>query len=139
MARKPKVQGAASPPPGSASIKIIKDRVGDGVAGVHDGLGGKHYVGDVVELPQEVADAFIAKGFAVFADVGDFAAAKERAEALDADRRQAMNKAAATARQRGFDDAPPEIRALAREHGDDVIALWEAGESVEEIIKAYAR
>jgi hypothetical protein len=143
MARTPKIQGTDNPSPGNGSIEIVKDTVGDGVPGISDGLGNVLFVGDVVEVPRDVADVLIAKGFAQPADGSSFVAAKKRAVQIETAARQSVAKNAAVAAQSEYDDLPPELRALIQsteaDISADVIALFQSGDDAASIIRAYTR
>ena len=94
---------------------------GTGRVDLHDGIGGVHLDGHMVELPDEIADAFVAAKLAVFLD-GSSAIeagklAKERAEAHAV----AEQKRRAEQMMHLHDNLPKEVRELAAEHGDDVV------------------
>jgi hypothetical protein len=96
------------------AVKII-------VAEVHDGLGGVHHAGDVVALPDDVVQVFLARHLAIPADAIDVSGAIHRAKIAESERLAAELKANAVQRMRTFDEMPPDVRAQARELGDDAI------------------
>lgn len=95
------------------------------VSGVHDGLGGIHQAGDVVALPADVAQIFIDRKCGVLLDEDEAGDARAKAKAAAAERvdeqRMAEQKAHAEAAMRRYDNVPEDVKAAAREHGDDVI------------------
>lgn len=96
---------------------------------VHDGLGGKYMVGDETPpLPYENAAKIVAAGKGQFIDGVDTATAVE----IAAEAKQRTQAETALARMKTFDELPKTIRALSREHGNEVIERYLAGE------KAYA-
>ena len=146
-----KVQGAATSPAYTA-IRITRDGVSDGL--VHDGgLGGVHALGKILavvdkpddqcaigsEVPRWIADLFISKDLAVIEDGAGVGSAKKRGKEIAEEAVRATQKAVADSQMRGYDDMPPELRALAQEHGDEIVSLWQSGESADDIIKAFAK
>lgn len=94
---------------------------GTGRTDVHDGLGGVHKHGHIIEVPDDVANAFVAAKLAVIADGSStITAIAEHKEAVSTQQMQA-EKARAEAAMRTFDRLPPEVREVAREDGDAVI------------------
>lgn len=94
---------------------------------VHDGLGGVHVNGDVVELPDETADALVAMKLAAFADTSSaIDAAKAHKERADLER-MAQQKARARSSMAVHDSLPADVRAAVHEHGDDVTEDYLAG------------
>jgi hypothetical protein len=96
------------------AVKMLAD-------GVHDGLGGVHNKGDVVALPDDVVQVFLARNLAIPADASDVAGAILRAKQAESDRLADLFKSEAVSRMRVFDAMPPEVRAAARELGEDPI------------------
>jgi len=94
---------------------------------IHDGLGGVHHHGDVVELPDEVAIAFVAGGFADLIGAGSYAKVTEASKAADDARALITRHASARVQQDLYDSLPPEVRALAREHGQAVVEEYLQG------------
>lgn len=94
---------------------------------VSDGLGGEHSHGAVIALPSDTADQLIAAGFARPVDAkiaaNAVAAAKERAEELKTAAQHARAKSAMDV----WDSLPPEVRAEAQEHGQEVVERYLAG------------
>lgn len=92
---------------------------------VHDGLGGVHKRGDVVEFERELADLIVSKGMGVVLGDGDYRAeiarADDMAKARDAANRAADLKAQAERRMRVYDELPSAVREMAQEHGDEVV------------------
>jgi len=143
-------KGGQGATPGYSAIEIIVDNVSDGL--VHDGgLGGQHTRGKILavvdkadedcaigsEVPRWIGDLFIEKDLAKITEGSGIAAAKARGKAKAEEARQASQKANAQAAQRSYDDMPANLRALAQEHGDEVVMLWVQGESEDDILKAY--
>lgn len=109
--------------------------------------------GEIVNLTKEfgdlkearrVADLLVGLKVAVPADGGSYAKSKKRGEELVVQAKQAAVKSMATAQMMQFDDLPPELRALCREIDSDsvigdVIALYQSGEPIPDIVKAYKR
>lgn len=138
-------KGGQGATPGYSAIETIAEH------DVFDGLGGRHIKGTLlkvvdvaddevnvgVEVPRWVADLLLAKDQVRIADGSGIAAAKARGKAKAEEARQASQKANAAAAQRSYDDMPAELRALAQQHGDEVVALWVQGESADDILKAY--
>ena len=91
---------------------------------VHDGLGGVHKQGDVVALPGEIADLFIAKNCGVEATDADYQEAVKSAAGAAETRRIAAVQGGAIARMRTFDLMPPEVRAAARDEGDGAMSTY---------------
>ena len=140
MGKKPKTiqtEGGEAPPlssDGTIAVRIVQDFEG---RGVHDGLGGVWLVGQIARLPADVGNILIALGNAVPADGSDIKEAKAKAQATLSEAQAAAQAAGAKSRQRTYDDAPPELRAVAREFGDEPIERWLHGEPVEDILKDY--
>lgn len=88
---------------------------------MHDGLGGVHTDGTVVELPDEVADAFIAAKLAVFVDGSSAIKAREDAKVVAEQQAFALQKRRAEQMMMVHDAMPKEVRELAMEHGDEAI------------------
>jgi len=133
-----KAPDAATPAPGNKIVRITTTNP----HGIHSGLAdgtAVHRDGEVVELPGDIAAILIARNCAVPADGGDVVQARKRAQEIETRHRQASEKSGAEARQRSFDDMPAELRALAREFGDEITSLWENGDDPAEIMKAYGR
>lgn len=100
----------------------------------HDGLGGKYGVGDTTPpLPYANAAKIVSAGRGQFVDAADSADAEKVVETA---KRRGRKRTAAT-RMELYDDLPPEIRALAQEHGNEVVELFLSGESAEAIREAY--
>lgn len=108
-------------------MKTIKIVLPPSRKNVHDGLGGIHVNGDVVELPDETADALVAMKLAAFADASSAIDAerahKERAEI----ERMAQQKARARSAMAVHDALPAEVRVAVHELGDDVTEDYLAG------------
>lgn len=152
MAKAPtKVQGTATSPAYTA-IRITRDGVSDGLT--HDGgLGGVHALGKVLavvdkpddqcaigsEVPRWIADLFISKQMAEIEEGAGLIAARERGKKVSEEAARATQKAVADSQMRGYDDMPPELRALSQEYGDEIVSLWQSGESADDIIKAFAK
>lgn len=91
-------------------------------ASMSDGCGNNVKHGQIVTVPNAVADAFIAKGFARPAEDGVIVAkAEAEAKAAMEERVLANRKQAADLRMTLWDSLPAEIRAKANEEGDSVI------------------
>jgi hypothetical protein len=94
---------------------------------IHDGVGGVHSDGAIVELPDAIADQFVAIKVAVF--VGDMssiaaiAANKERAD----ESRIAQIKARASRAMQIHDALPADVRQAVHEDGDEVTERYLAG------------
>ena len=88
---------------------------------VHDGLGGVHKAGDVVELPLDVAQIFFARNCAVPVTDEDVIEHVRKAEEEMKARHFAELQALAAKRMRLFDSLPPDVRARARELGEEAI------------------
>ena len=91
---------------------------------VHDGIGGQHAHGAVVELPDEVADALIGLKCAFPVDGSSLIAAQQAAKEQRERQRLAQERAAAVSRMRLHDELPPEVRALVHEHGDEATEAY---------------
>lgn len=99
------------------ATKVVKVIVPE----VHDGLGGVHRAGDVVELPLDVAQIFLARNCAVPVSDEDVIAHVRKAEEDMRARHYAEQQALAAKRMRLFDSLPPDVRARARELGEEAI------------------
>jgi len=93
--------------------------------------------GETADLPPDLADILVSTGAAELISGSGAIEAKKRGKKATEAAVQAAQKRAAQSAQMQYDDLPSEIRALAQEHGDDVIALYQQGETVEAIVKAY--
>ena len=98
------------------------------------------------EEARKVADVLINLGQVIPADGSSAIKAKERGKAITEEQRQASRKRTAEIAHVVFDDMPPELRALAREHGDEVTNLYIehlqpdgtiSQADVNEIVRAY--
>ena len=106
---------------------------------VHDGLGGVHKLGDVVEFEGALADFFVSRGQAEIVDREALKEAATKASDLERQRRQAAIKNDAMRSMRVFDALPPEVRAAAAEHGDAVIDQFlQPNEPLGEILRSTA-
>jgi hypothetical protein len=94
------------------------------VRDVHDGLGGVHHHGDIVEFDAELADFLISRGQAERVQRAEVREAVANAVDMSIERNLREVKSQAEARQAIYDSLPPEVRALAREHGDDVVRVY---------------
>lgn len=94
---------------------------------------------EVADIPRHLADILISKQLAAVADDSSAIQAAARGKELEAKAVQAAQKHRASVAQMQFDDLPPEIRALAREFGDDPVQMYQAGETVEDIVRAYTQ
>lgn len=91
---------------------------------VHDGLGGVHRAGDVVELPMDVAAIFLQRNCAVPVSNEDVIAHVRKAEEDMRARHLAEQQALAAKRMRLFDMLPASVRAQAREHGEEAVDAY---------------
>lgn len=108
-------------------MKTIKIALPPERKNVHDGLGGIHINGAVVELPDETADALVAMKLAAFADASSaIDAAKAHKERADIER-MAQQKARARSAMAVHDALPAEVRVAVHELGDDVTEDYLAG------------
>lgn len=103
------------------------------VKNVHDGMGGKHYLGEVPELPVDLADFLISRGQAAPVDGDRYAEAKAHGEQVADEARLVVQKKRAEGRMKKFGRLPNSIRELAREHGDGVVEMYRDGSTEEEI------
>ncbi len=93
---------------------------------ISDGHGGVHRHGAVVELPDDVAGAFLEAGLGHIATAEHVQKAKQEAlDAADA-RRIANDKAKAEWRMAIHDSMPPELRQAAQEN-EEVTEIYLAG------------
>lgn len=88
---------------------------------IHDGIGGIHLHDAVVKLPADVADQFVALGFAMFLDGSSAIKAREEQKAVNIARVQEIVKARAEQSSTIYDEMPPEWRKRVQEEGDGVI------------------
>lgn len=108
-------------------MKLIKVTLPKGRHNVHDGLGGVHQDGAVVDLPDETADALVSMKLAVFADESSRLEAERAHKARADDARLAEQKHRSRQAMSVHDALPPEVRAAVHEHGDDVTENYLAG------------
>ena len=88
---------------------------------VHDGLGGVHTEGQIVSLPLDICEIFIARKLAEYV-TDDVAGQAVKDAKEDAHQRNLeMLASSARARMSIYDAMPPEVREGAREHGDEAI------------------
>lgn len=90
---------------------------------IHDGLGGKHAHGSVVDLPDDVAGNLISAGLGHAASAEDSLKAKAAAE----EKANAARQAHAARDMALWDSLPPDVRARAAEEGDGVVEDYLAG------------
>lgn len=108
-------------------MKTIKIALPPERKNVHDGLGGIHINGAVVELPDETADALVAMKLAAFVDASSaIDAARAHRERADIER-MAQQKARARSSMAVHDSLPAEVRVAVHELGDDVTEDYLAG------------
>jgi hypothetical protein len=88
---------------------------------LHDGLGGVHKQGDVVELPAEVAYVAIGRHMAELVDSEAIIEHVRQAEEDMRARHLAEQQALSAKRMRLFDSLPPDVRARARELGEEAV------------------
>ena len=101
---------------------------------VHDGLGGKYMAGETTPaIPYENAAQIVAAGFGEFVNETDVSGAEDVARTA---KRRSQAEAAKT-RMNIYDDLPKTIRDLAREHGNEVIERYLAGEKAYDLKRAY--
>lgn len=91
---------------------------------ISDGAGNMLRHGEVVSTPAEIADVFVAKGFAVLVDGSSSIQARKDFEAAEAKRRTDLSRAGASARMAVWDALPPDVRAMANEEGDHVVEAY---------------
>lgn len=87
----------------------------------HDGLGGVHKFGDVVELPLDVALVGLSRKKVELVEREDIIEHVRKAEEDMRARHLAEQQVLAAKRMRLFDALPAEVRAVAREHGDEAV------------------
>lgn len=87
----------------------------------HDGLGGVHRLGDVVELPADVASIGLARKKVELVDREDVIEHIRQAEEDMRARHLAEQQFLAAKRMRLFDSLPPEVRERARETGEEAV------------------
>lgn len=86
-----------------------------------DGAGNDLVDGQVATLPDDVADAFVAKGFGRPADGGIVAQAQAAAKAANHDLEMALHALGAQHRMELWDSLPAEVRARANEEGEHAV------------------
>lgn len=87
---------------------------------VSDGLGGRHADGAVVQLPDDVADQFVAMKVAVFVDGSSSIEAAEANKQRQAEAIMAQRKAMAARAMAIHDALPADVRQAVHEDGDEV-------------------
>lgn len=87
----------------------------------HDGLGGVHKQGDIVELPADVAMVGLSRRMVELVDSEAIIEHVRKAEEDMRARHFAEQQALAAKRMRLFDSLPPDVRARARELGEEAI------------------
>lgn len=87
----------------------------------HDGLGGVHKQGDIVELPADVAMVGLSRRMVELVDSEAIIEHVRKAEEDMRARHLAEQQALAAKRMRLFDSLPPEVRERARECGEEAI------------------
>jgi|GEM_PF-6650542 len=87
----------------------------------HDGLGGVHKQGDVVELPADVAFVGLSRKKVELVEPEDVREHIRKAEEDMKARHLAEQQALSAKRMRLFDALPPEVRAAARETGEEAV------------------
>ena len=102
---------------------------------VHDGLGGKWMAGQTTPpLPYENAAKIVSAGAGQFVDGHD----PKEAEAVVAEVKQRTQAETAATRMKTFDELPKTIRELAREHGNEVVERYHAGENAYALKREYS-
>lgn len=102
---------------------------------IHDGEGGKHLVGSVVALPEDVATALISAGAAKIADGKPDYDGRDKADEIAG----VAQKADAEAAMKRHDRAPKAIRDLSKEYGDDVLRLYRTGLTADQILEELTK
>jgi hypothetical protein len=87
----------------------------------HDGLGGVHRAGDIVELPADVALVGLSRKKVELVDPEAIVEHVRQAEEDMRARHLAEQQALAAKRMRLFDNLPPEVRAKVREVGEEAV------------------
>lgn len=100
-------------------MKQVRITLPEGRADVHDGVGGIHKQGQMVELPDEVADQFVAMRLAVFLDDSSRIEAERANKARADDSRIAQQRARAVQSMSVHDALPAEVRHVVHEEGDE--------------------
>ena len=101
---------------------------------VHDGLGGRYMAGETTPpLPYENAAAIVASGMGQFLE-GE---TQDEAKTVVEEAKQRTQAETAAVRMKSFDDLPKTIRELAKEHGNEVIERYYAGENAYALKREY--
>lgn len=100
----------------------------------HDGLGNKYGAGETTPpLPYENAAKIVEAGRGEFLKPSD----KNQSEQVVTKAKRRGRKRTAEVRMDAYDTLPAELRALAQEHGNEILDLYQSGETVEAILEAY--